>query len=515
MNTCELLEISNAIVPDRTAVIFQNQRISYKQINERSNILANAFEKIGIQKGDRIALLDVNSNQHIETYFACAKLDAIFVPINYRFRESELLKILRTAKPKILIFGNRYAELINSCANKIPSIQHYVSLGTSSDQFLEYETLIAKNDSKDFFPTHEGSDLTMLIFTSGTTGTPKGVMLSHESFTSYTLNNVSPADPDINEKNLLTVPLYHIAGIQAMMSAIYAGRTLIIQKQFEPTEWLKLVQNELVNRAMLVPTMLKTIISHPNFVDYDLNSLEVITYGAAPMSPNVILEAIKKFPKVKFINAFGQTESGATITALMPDDHIIEETDAKKDQKIRRLSSIGKPLKDVQIRIVDKCGKDVEAGMIGEIVAKGSRIMKGYWEQIKETSNTIKDDWLHTGDLGYFDNEGYIFLAGRSKDIIKRGGELISPAEIEDILILHPSILDCAIIGIPDEQWGEKIRAIVVADNVNNLTEELVIDFCNKNLASYKKPESVIFINKIPRNSMGKIHKQDLRDSYG
>ena len=515
MNTCELLEISSSIVPDRTAVIFENQKFSYKEINHRSNLLANAFSEMGIEKGDRIALLDVNSNQHIETYFAAAKLDAIYVPINYRLKEVELLKVLEAAKPKIVLFGNRYVKLIHDCVNKIQSVKKYISLETTSGQFIQYETLLTNGNPEEVYPTHEDSDLTMIMFTSGTTGTPKGVMLSHESFTSYTLNNVSPADPEVKESNLLTVPMYHIAGIQAMISGIYAGRTLIIQKQFEPTEWLQLVQDKLVNRAMMVPTMLKTIIEHPNFTDYNLRSLEVITYGAAPMPVTVILDAIDKFPHVKFINAFGQTESGATITALMPDDHKIEGNNTEKNLKIRRLSSIGKPLEDIEIRIVDESGNELKTGNIGEIIARGSRIMKGYWEQTSETSHAIKNNWLHTGDLGYFDNDGYIFLVGRSKDIIKRGGELISPAEIEDIIQKHISIIDCAVIGVPDDQWGEKILAIIVADDSNRVNEEIIIDFCHENLASYKKPESVIFVDAIPRNPLGKINKQFLRDSYG
>ena len=503
MNTCELLEISSSIVPDRTAVIFENQKFSYKEINQRSNILANSFSEMGIEKGDRIALLDVNSNQHIETYFAAAKLDAIYVPINYRLKEVELLKVLEAAKPKIVLFGNRYVKLIHNCIDKIQSVKKYISLGTTSGQFIQYETLLTNVNPEEVYPAHEDLDLTMIMFTSGTTGTPKGVMLSHESFTSYTLNNVSPADPDVKESNLLTVPMYHIAGIQAMISAIYAGRTLIIQKQFEPTEWLQLVQNKLVNRAMLVPTMLKTIIEHPNFTDYNLRSLEVITYGAAPMPVTVILDAIDKFPHVKFINAFGQTESGATITALMPDDHKIEGNDAEKALKIRRLSSIGKPLEDIEIRIVDENDNELKPGNIGEIIARGSRIMKGYWEQTNETSHTIKN------------NDGYLFLSGRSKDIIKRGGELISPAEIEEILQKHNSIIDCAVIGVPDDQWGEKILAIIVPADSNSANTEIIVDFCHENLASYKKPESVIFVDAIPRTPLGKINKQFLRDSYG
>jgi len=232
------------------------------------------------------------------------------------------------------------------------------------------------------------------------------------------------------------------------------------------------------------------------------------------MPTNVILEAIEKFPHVKFINAFGQTESGATITALMPADHIIKGTESEKNLKIRRLSSIGKPLDDIEIRIVDEDGDEVNSGTVGEIVAQGSRIMKGYWNQEKETSSTIKNNWLHTGDLGYIDNDGYIFLVGRSRDVIKRGGELISPAEIENMLLDHPSVFDCAVIGVPDEQWGEKILAIIVTNYSHDSSEEIIIEYSQNNLASYKKPESVIFVNKLPRNPLGKINKQFLRESY-
>ena len=247
-----------------------------------------------------------------------------------------------------------------------------------------------------------------------------------------------PADPEEEERNILTVPLYHIAGIQAVMSAIYGGRTLIIQRQFDAKGWMELVEQEHANRAMMVPTMLKMLMDHPDFHKHDLSSLSVITYGAAPMPLEVIKRAIKEFPGMYFINAFGQTETAATITMLPPEDHILEGSAEEVEKKLRRLASIGKPLDDVDVRIVDKDGEPVVDGEVGEIVASGSRLMKGYWNQETATAETLRGGWLYTGDLGYLDEDGYIFLAGRAKDFIKRAGEMISPEEVEQVFAVPP-----------------------------------------------------------------------------
>jgi acyl-CoA synthetase (AMP-forming)/AMP-acid ligase II len=259
---------------------------------------------------------------------------------------------------------------------------------------VNYDQVIGESSSDPRFPNDDGDDLTMVMFTAGTTGSPKGVMLSHESFSSYILSNVSPADIDQNEKNILTVPMYHIAGIQAVMAAIYGGRTLIIQRQFEPVEWMNLVQSEQANRAMMVPTMLKILMDHSDFEKYDLSSLEVITYGAAPMPLEVIRKAIDKFPETHFINAFGQTETAATITMLPPEDHILQGSEEEIQKKLKRLTSIGKPLQDVEVSIVDENGNAVERGETGEIVAKGSRLMKGYWNQEEATAEALRGGWL-------------------------------------------------------------------------------------------------------------------------
>ena len=363
------------------------------------------------------------------------------------------------------------------------------------------------------FPEAGDEDTTVIMFTAGTTGVPKGVMLTHDSFSSYLLATVEPADPEVEESNLITVPFYHIAGLQAALAAVYGGRTLVVMRQFEPGEWLSLAHENQVNRAMLVPTMLKHLMEHPNFSDFDLSSLSVITYGAAPMPLEVIRQAIDKFPGARFINAFGQTETASTITMLPPDDHVLNGSPEEIKTKLKRLTSIGKPLDDVEVKIVDEAGKTVAVGETGEIVARGSRMMAGYWQQESATRDTLRNGWIYTGDLGYQDQDGYIFLSGRAKDFIKRGGEMISPEEVEQVLRSHPELDDAAVIGVPDVEWGEEVRAVVVGRS-DLVTEEQIIKFCREKLAGYKRPRSVVFVGELPRNVMGKILKRDLREEF-
>jgi acyl-CoA synthetase (AMP-forming)/AMP-acid ligase II len=285
-------------------------------------------------------------------------------------------------------------------------------------------------------------------------------------------------------------------------------------RQFDSVDWMELVQRHQANRAMLVPTMLKQVIEHPRFGEFDLTSLDVITYGAAPMPVDVIKQAIQRFPTARFINAFGQTETASTITMLPPEDHVLDGDDEEVEKKLKRLSSIGKPLEDVEVQIVDEAGNPVELGEVGEIVARGSRMMRGYWQQEDATRDALRSGWVYTGDLGYQDEDDYIFLSGRAKDFIKRGGEMVSPEEVEQVLMSHPNVDDAAVIGVPDIEWGEEVRAVVVSGG-GAVTEEELIEFCHEHLAGFKRPRSVVFIDELPRNVMGKVMKRDLREQYG
>jgi len=419
----------------------------------------------------------------------------------------------------VLFIGRRYLPLISMYQGPVapPLLSERVIVldGEASEGRGSYDELLAGSPPDErHFPEGDDEDTTVIMFTAGTTGVPKGVMLTHNSFASYLLATVSPADPDIEETNLLSVPLYHIAGLQAALAAVYGGRTLVIMRQFEPLQWLNLAQQYRANRAMLVPTMLKRLMDHPRFYGFDLSSLEVITYGAAPMPLEVIKQAIKEFPRVRFINAFGQTETASTITMLPPQDHILEGTPEEIEKKLRRLSSIGRPLDDVEVRIADENGNPVAAGEVGEIVARGPRMMKGYWQEDAATREAIRSGWVYTGDLGYQDEDGYIYLSGRAKDFIKRGGEMISPEEVEQVLMSHPQVEEAAVIGVPDPEWGEGVRAILVPRS-ERVSEEELTEYCRHRLAGFKRPRSFVFIDELPRNVLGKVLKRDLREQYG
>ena len=516
MNTSEFLMVTSVVAPDRPAIVFEDATTTYEQLQARSSKLANALTDMGIQKGDKVAMMEVNSPNFIETYFACAKIGAIFVPLNFRARPDEVAYMLQDSDAVGIVAGERYTSLVDEIRGEAPSVRLFVSLAAAPEGWSSFADVLAGGADEDPFTEIEDADLTILMFTAGTTGRPKGVMLAHKNFSEYVLNNVSPVDLDMEEKNILTVPMYHIAGIQAVMASVYGGRTLVLQRQFDAEEWMQLVQQHAVDRAMMVPTMIKQLMDHEKFQEYNLTSLQVITYGAAPMPLEVVKRAIEQFPGTHFINAFGQTESAATITMLGPEDHIIEGTEEEKEIKLKRLGSIGKPLPDVEVRIMDEDGTLLPAEVVGEIVARGERIMKGYWKQEDATSATIdKDGWLHTGDLGYADEGGYIFLAGRAKDIIKRGGEMISPEELENIILSHPKVEDIAIIGVPDQEWGERVRAVVVpADEGDKPSLDEIAELVRSRTASFKKPESVVFVDELPRNPMGKILKRVLREQF-
>ena len=517
MNTTDFLTISSAICPDRDAIVFEGNRITYSQLNQRVNRLGNALTRLGIKKGDRVAMLQVNCPECLETYFAVARMGGIYVPLNFRAKDDELIYMLEHSESQALLAGKRYLDMVRSILPKLPRVKHCISLEEKVADMQFYADVLAKAPDDEVVADIGDEDVTILMYTAGTTGRPKGVPLRHSGFVSYVMSNVDPASPDMEERNLLTVPLYHVAGIQAMLAAIYGGRTLVMMRQFEVNDWMKAVQQEHATRVMLVPTMLKQVIDNPDFPKYNLKSLQVVTYGAASMPFEVITKAMKMLPWVRFINAFGQTETASTITALGPEDHVIEGTEEEKQKKLKRLaSSIGKPLPDVEVKILGDNGETLPLGQIGDIVAKGPRIMSGYWQDEEKTKKAFTaDGWLITSDRGWMDEDGYIYLAGRGDDMIIRGGENISPEEVENALYSHPKVEEAAVIGVPDPEWGQIPKAIVVLKKGQAATEEEIMEHCRAKLASFKRPRAVVFVNELPRNTMGKVLRKKLREVYG
>ena len=517
MNTTDFLNIAAAICPERDCLVFEGKRWTYAQANERINRLANALTRFGIGKGDCVGVFDVNRPEYVESYFASAKIGAIFVPLPFRAKSEELAYMAANTGVKLLFVGNRYLDLVQSIRPQIPSVKSLVVIDGPAQGLRDYEDILKASSADEFEGDIDDTDITILMYTAGTTGRPKAVPLRHEAFVTYILENVEPASPEVEENNLLTVPLYHVAGMQAVLAAFYGGRTLVLMRQFLLKEWMETVQREKAGRAMLVPTMLKMVVDSPDFSRYDLTSLKVVTYGAAPMPFEVINKAIEMMPWVNFINAYGQTETASTIAVLGPDDHVIQGTPEEREKKLKRLaSSIGRPLPDVEVRIADAEGRSLPPSTLGEIWVKGTRVMSGYWGDKEKTAQTITPDgWLRTGDKGWVDEDGYIFLAGRGDDMIIRGGENISPEEIENVLYKHPKIEEAAVIGVPDPEWGQNPRGILVLKKGENATAEEMIEYCRSRLASFKRPRSIVFVEALPRNQLGKIEKKILRDRYG
>src|SRR4030042_551506 len=332
MNTPDFFNVAVSICPERDFMVFEKERLTYEKASERINRMAQTLSGLGVTKETRVGILSVNCPQYIETYFAAAKTGAIFVPLNFRARADELTYMINRAEVKVLFIGNRFVDLVREMLPNLTGLETCIAIDGPEKDMLNYEDQIASASDEEFFGEIDDAAVTILMFTSGTTGRPKAVPLTHESFASSILENVDSADPEIDEKNLLTVPLYHVAGMQGVLAAVYGGGGLLLMKQFEVKEWLENVQQEKVNRAMLVPTMIKQIIDFPDLKKFDLSSLKVITYGAATMPFEVIKKAIAAFPGISFINAFGQTETASTITTLGHEDHDLSGTEGEKEK---------------------------------------------------------------------------------------------------------------------------------------------------------------------------------------
>ena len=512
MNTSNFVGIPAQMFPDQEILVFGGRRLTYGQLWQMVRRLGNVLRELGVGPGDRVGALQTNSDQYIAAYYAAAAVGAVFVPLNYRAKPPELEYMIETAGIRVLLVGDRYVPIVSDLRPQLASVRAFVTLDARRAGMLALDDLMgAAGDDFDETPIDD-DDTTILMYTSGTTSRPKGVMLSHNDFTAYVCGTVELADGTPRGTALLSAPLYHIAGATNIMTSLFAGRKLVVLPQFEPTAWLEAVAREQVTHAFVVPTMMKQLIDHASFERYDLSSLQNLSYGGAAMPFPVIRRAIERFPKtVGFVNAFGQTETTSTLTVLGPDDHRLDGPPEAVERNLKRLLSIGRPLPDVEVKVVDDDGNPLPAGAVGELWVLTPRTMKGYAGSDGGVTTPAQDGWLPTRDMGWIDDDGYIFLAGRKDDMIIRGGENISPAEVEAVLYSHTAVEEVAVIGLPDDEWGQRVAAVVVARPGTGVGEAELSEFCRQRLASFKKPEEFHFLDALPKNQMGKILKKDLR----
>lgn len=506
MNLSELLDIPAALFPEREILRFEGRSTSYAELLERSQRMAGALRGLGIETGDRIAVLDTNSPTLVQLLYGAASLGAVAVPLNFRAAARELASMLQAASPRLLLVSERYRDM------------GLESVFSPPIPLLEIESLdrLVQDAEQVGLVAEDEQGPAMLLFTSGTTAAAKAVRLGHRQLIDFVLNTTEPPDGLERGSVLVAAPLHHIAGLSAVLSATFTGRRIVLMRQFEAGEWLRLVADENVTHAFLVPTMIRQVLDHPDFPHANLSSLELLSYGAAPMPLALIRRSLESFPsRVRFINAFGQTETTSTVTMLGPEDHRLEGTPEEVEKKLHRLTSIGRPLSDVELRIVDDAGQLLPPGEVGEIVVRTERMMQGYYGEEDQSDPKLDGGWLHTRDLAWTDEDGYVYLSGRQSEMIIRGGENIAPEEVEAVLESHPDVEEAAVIGVPDEEWGERVGAVIVARADTRLSGETLIAFCRERLASFKKPDVVWITDEaLPRNALGKLVRRELRARY-
>lgn len=505
----DLLRRGSKLYPRRVAMHCHGKDLTYAELNQRVSRLANSMLELGLRKSDRIAILAQNCTPYLEVCLASAKIGVVTIPLNARLKESELKYIIDDGRTKILFVSPDFLEPTASVRDESSTIEHCICIGQDSPGTKDYETMLAEASPEEPVSQVTESDVICQIYTSGTTGRPKGAMLTHRNVLSNAMCCCLEQEIQPLDNILMALPLFHVAGYTLSMGALLAGGKLTIHQSFNPQEVLRSMAEDRITHAPLVPVMINFLLSVPDVGGYDFTSLKYIVYGASPITSGLMSKAIGAF-KCGFIQGYGLTEAAAFVSLLRADDHVVEGT----PEQIKRLTSIGKEILGTEVKVADEYGREVQPGELGEILARGDNIMQGYWKLPHETEQTLRDGWLHTGDMATVDEDGYIYILERKKDMIISGGENIYPREIESVLVEHPAITDAAVIGVPDDVWGEAVKAVVVIKEGEKATEVEIIQFCASRLAGYKKPKTVEFTAELPRNPMGKVLKRVLRRPY-
>lgn len=495
--------------PDRTCILYRDHTFTYAQINARANRLAWGLIQQGFMRGSRVACLQYNCNQSFELFLAMWKTGIVMVPLNTRDSALQNIDILKDSGAEALVFGAEFIDQIDHIRQALPGMKKFICHGDSHGRFMDYEVLLAASDPSEPNFEFDENEIYKIHYTSGTTGRPRGVIMTYRNRKEQIAHVFMNADRLISKEDVFlhVAPLTHAAGYYSTPYYLKGAKHVILDK-FDPPLLLETIQKEKVTCTLLVPTMIVMLLEQNNIRNYDLRSLQRIFYGTAPMPTSKLKQAVSIFGNV-FRQNYGLTEAVQPLAHLTPEEHILDG----KGYIVDRLGSAGTRALGVEVRIVDDNDEDLPADQIGEILLRSPHISPGYLNLPEATEETYKDGWLHTGDLGYRDAGGYLFIVDRKKDMIISGGFNIYSREVEIFLDSHPAVLESAVIGVPDEKWGEIVKAfIVVKKGQKHPQGQEIVDFClAKGLSRYKVPKAITFIENLPKNENGKISKKDLK----
>ncbi|MFH1058903.1 MAG: long-chain-fatty-acid--CoA ligase [Pseudomonadota bacterium] len=499
--------------PSKTAVICGEVSMTYQAFNARVNRLAQGLLARGLQKGDRIGVLTENCQQFLELYFAAAKTGGIFCPFNNLLTERETGDLLNYASPRFLFYSPANAAKVAALAPKVEGLQACFALqGPAGEGAQSYEALLEAASAEEPNCAVRPDDVMSIYFTSGTTGQPKGALRSHHHLVTTSTTGVIENKIGYDERVLVVTPMYHVSFEDNIGRCfLMPNTTVIYPAHFDPAGVLDMMAAERITCCLLVPTMINALVHNPLINETDLSSLRRIFYVGAPMPVELLKKSMKTFGRFGcgFCQQYGATETGPLSTILPPEDHVVDGP----PEKVKRLASAGRPVLDYEVRVINR-GKDAVPGEDGEIVLRSEAMMQGYWRMPEATAERIRDGWLYTGDIGHLDNDGYLYIVDRKNDLIISGGKNIYPREVEEVLYQHPAVLEATVVGVPDEYWGEAVKAVIVLHAGAESSEEDIIAFCAQNLASYKKPKTVEFWDNLPKSAAGKLLKRKVRERY-
>ena len=490
------------------AYIQGQRKITHSELLSRAKRLGSALYDAGARHGDRIAILAMNSIEYGEVIAATQWSGFVLSTVNFRLAAPEIAYILGDGQPKVLIFEAQYAGLIEKIKNGLSSIETYVCIDGNVEWAVRYEKFLS--DGKPEGPPLQAKeeDLCCLIYTSGTTGRPKGCLWGHRELRQLVQVDNWLCDMQPTDRVLIVMPMFHTGGLVISLSMHFRGGCACLYRQFNAAEIVQAIERDRLTVLLMAPTMLQMALQTDAIDSSNLSSVRTIIYSAAPMPSPVLKRALEVFRGCNFVNLFGQTE--ICMFCLAPQQHLPDGTDRER----RWLTSVGKPYPNLKARILDEEGNECPTGIAGEIVARSGAMFRGYWNNSVATIETLRDGWVHTGDMGYLDEDGFLYLVDRKKDMIITGGENVYSREVEEAILQHAAVSECAVIGLPDPTWGELVCAIVVLRSDRRVGEVELIEHTRSLIASYKKPKRVIFTDSLPKLVTGKVNKIELRGRY-